>query len=161
MLSSTPRTTPSKDPLLLQQCLNDFNHRRLEPSLDQSGLEAELVDSTIAQLQELRFVAAERAAVRARAEKVPRSPSAFLAWFEGLKTEGPGQGDPLFPYLAEQASLDEMIWFLQQEMAGEAGFEDLVALTQVKLPCGPKLELARNYWDEMGRGREGDRKSTR
>src|SRR6185312_8617512 len=26
------------------------------------------------------------------------------------------------------------------------------ALTQVKLPCAPKLELARNYWDEMGRG---------
>ena len=25
-------------------------------------------------------------------------------------------------------------------------------MTQVKLPAGPKLELARNYWDEMGRG---------
>jgi len=30
--------------------------------------------------------------------------------------------------------------------------EDLVAMTQVKLPDFPKLELARNYWDEMGRG---------
>jgi hypothetical protein len=39
-------------------------------------------------------------------------------------------------------------------MAGEAGFDDLVALTQVKLPLRPKLELARNYWDEMGRGHE-------
>jgi hypothetical protein len=37
-------------------------------------------------------------------------------------------------------------------MAGEAGFDDLVALTQVKLPARPKLELARNYWDEMGQG---------
>ncbi len=25
-------------------------------------------------------------------------------------------------------------------------------MTQVKLPVRPKLELARNYWDEMGRG---------
>jgi hypothetical protein len=25
-------------------------------------------------------------------------------------------------------------------------------MTQVKLPVGPKLELARNYWDEMGWG---------
>ena len=40
------------------------------------------------------------------------------------------------------------------EAAGEAGFDDLVALTQVKLPTRPKLELARNYWDEMGRGAE-------
>jgi hypothetical protein len=30
-----------------------------------------------------------------------------------------------------------------------------VAYTQVKLPARPKLELARNYWDEMGRGHMG------
>jgi hypothetical protein len=48
--------------------------------------------------------------------------------------------------------MDEMKWFLTQEVAGEAGFEDLTALTQLKLPIQPKLELARNYWDEMGRG---------
>jgi hypothetical protein len=47
-----------------------------------------------------------------------------------------------------------MRWFLAQEAAGEAGFDDLVAMTQVKLPVRAKLELARNYWDEMGRGQE-------
>jgi pyrroloquinoline quinone (PQQ) biosynthesis protein C len=41
---------------------------------------------------------------------------------------------------------------MTQEVAGEAGFDDLVAMTQVKLPAQAKLELARNYWDEMGRG---------
>src|SRR5690606_39762484 len=30
----------------------------------------------------------------------------------------------------------------------------LVAIAQVKMPTRPKLELARNYWDEMGRGSE-------
>ncbi len=39
-----------------------------------------------------------------------------------------------------------------RKQAGEAGFDDLVAMTQVKLPVSAKLELARNYWDEMGRG---------
>ena len=29
-----------------------------------------------------------------------------------------------------------------------------MALTQVKLPTQEKLELARNYWDEMGRGQQ-------
>jgi pyrroloquinoline quinone (PQQ) biosynthesis protein C len=47
-----------------------------------------------------------------------------------------------------------MTWVLRQEVAGEAGFEDLVALTQVKMPTRAKLELARNYWDEMGQGHE-------
>jgi hypothetical protein len=46
-----------------------------------------------------------------------------------------------------------MRWFIQQEFAGEAGFDDLVALAQLKLPVQAKLELARNYWDEMGRGK--------
>src|SRR5262249_57132904 len=67
---------------------------------------------------------------------------------------GPGQGDPLFPWLETTATMREMRWFLTQEVAGEAGFDDLVALAQIKLPIQPKLELARNYWDEMGRGGE-------
>ena len=48
--------------------------------------------------------------------------------------------------------LEEMRWFVEQEAAGEAGFDDLVAMAQVKAPTQAKLELARNYWDEMGRG---------
>ena len=75
-----------------------------------------------------------------------------MQWFNNLKTEAPGQGDALFPWLATKASMEQMRWFLQQEAAGEAGFDDLVSMTQVKLPPQAKLEMARNYWDEMGRG---------
>ena len=71
---------------------------------------------------------------------------------EDLRETGPGQDDPLFPWLAETASLAEMRWFIVQEIGGEAGFEDLVALTQIRFSTTAKLELARNYWDEMGRG---------
>jgi len=42
-----------------------------------------------------------------------------------------------------------MCWFLEQELANETCFGDLVALTQVNMPARPKQELARNYWDEM------------
>ena len=45
-----------------------------------------------------------------------------------------------------------MKWFFYQEVAGEAGFEDLLAMTQVRMSGQAKLEIARNYWDEMGRG---------
>ncbi len=82
------------------------------------------------------------------------SGEAFAAWFEQLRETGPGQQHPLFDWLAHDASDAQMRWFLTQEAAGEAGFEDLLACTQVKLPARPKLECARNYWDEMGHGRE-------
>lgn len=98
------------------------------------------------------FIEELRAHVVAEAADAPTNPDAFVAWFEGLKATGPGQHDCLFPWLAEHADREELRWFLSQEAAGEAGFEDLVAMTQVKLPTRAKLELARNYWDEMGRG---------
>ena len=75
-----------------------------------------------------------------------------MRWFEDLENTGPGQRDPLFPWLAAHATLVQMRWFLRQEIGGEAGFDDLVALAQLRLPDRAKLELARNYWDEMGRG---------
>ena len=96
-----------------------------------------------------------REEVAASAAEVPSDVAGFLAWFEALKTNGPGQNDPLFPWLAHEATAEEMNWFLTQEAAGEAGFDDLVAMCQVKAPTEAKLELARNYWDEMGRGNEG------
>lgn len=109
--------------------------------------------------QEQNFLVLERAFIEttrneqiARAIDAPREPQAFVGWFEALKENGPGQGDALFPWLAERATLAEMKWFVEQEAAGEAGFDDLVALSQVKMPTQAKLELARNYWDEMGRG---------
>ncbi len=98
------------------------------------------------------FLERERAAVAARARAAPRDPASFRAWMEGLEASGPGQHDPLFDFLETRAGLDAMRWFLAQERAGEAGFDDLVALTQVKMPTRAKLELARNYWDEMGVG---------
>jgi hypothetical protein len=85
-------------------------------------------------------------------DEVPHNADTFVAWFENLQHSGPGQNDPLFPWLTERASFEEMRWFLNQEVAGEAGFDDLVAMTQVKMPVRAKLEMARNYWDEMGRG---------
>ena len=98
------------------------------------------------------FVEELRAEIRDEAARVPVDPEGFLAWFEALRQVWPGQGDPLFPWLADEATCDELCWFFEQEAAGEAGFDDLVAYTQVKLPVPAKMELARNYWDEMGRG---------
>ncbi len=103
---------------------------------------------------ELAYLETERQAVAAVASCAPTAdPNAFLAWFQKLESSGEGQHDVLFSWLEQKANLDEMRWFLCQEMAGEAGFDDLVALTQLGFDERTKLELARNYWDELGRGR--------
>jgi hypothetical protein len=135
-----------------QRGLAHWNRQRLAPALPSDDWKL-ILDGDAKMLRlEGAFIEELRAGVAEEAAAAPTDPAGFLAWFEALQTRGPGQGDPLFPWLAEQASLDAMRWFLAQEAAGEAGFEDLVACTQVKLPARAKLELARNYWDEMGRG---------
>ena len=139
------------DPHQLHLDLALLSQRRLRPSFPSAAPDER--DRVLRRL-ELQFVEKERATVAERAAQAPVTPESFVAWFEGLRESGPGQGDPLFPWLSEQATLAQMRWFLAQEVAGEAGFDDLVALTQVRMPVRAKLELARNYWDEMGRGRQ-------
>ena len=136
----------------IQLRLVRFNTQRLCPSIPRTDWREALDEERTLRALELEFIEGERARAVTLAREAPPEPEAFVAWFEALERTGPGQHDPLFPYLAERATREEMRWFLTQEIAGEAGFDDLVALTQVKMPTLAKLELARNYWDEMGRG---------
>jgi hypothetical protein len=135
-----------------QRGLAHWNRERLSPTFPDADWQKRLERDTRMLRLEGGFVEELRASVEAEAAAAPTDADGFIAWFENLKEVGPGQGDALFPWLAETATRDEIRWFFAQEAAGEAGFDDLVAMTQVKLPARPKLELARNYWDEMGRG---------
>jgi hypothetical protein len=58
----------------------------------------------------------------------------------------------IYDWLAEQADRDEIVEFLSIEGGPDGGFDDLVAACQIGLDGAAKLELARNYWDEMGNG---------
>jgi hypothetical protein len=136
----------------MQQGLARWNRERLQPGFPEPDWQAKLDRDHRMLRLEGAFVETLRAEILEEAAAAPTDVEGFIAWFEALKDHGPGQGDALFPWLAEAATESELRWFFRQEAAGEAGFDDLVAYTQVKLPPLPKLELARNYWDEMGRG---------
>ena len=57
-----------------------------------------------------------------------------------------------YRWLAKEASWDELVQFLAVEGGPDGGFDDLVAVCQLGLSGSAKLELGKNYWDEMGRG---------
>lgn len=138
----------------MHQRLSHWNRERLAAGRGEGAWWEELAHDQAMRAIQCQWVEQERARVSAQAAAAPTRVEAFIEWYEALKQTGPGQGDPLFAFLASDASRDQVRWFLEQEVAGEAGFDDLVALTQVKLPTQAKLELARNYWDEMGCGHE-------
>jgi hypothetical protein len=59
---------------------------------------------------------------------------------------------PLYRWIAQEAELDEITRYLALEGGPDGGFDDLVAICQVGIRGRAKVELGRNYWDEMGRG---------
>ena len=158
MLPDVALSTPPSHDLTqrqLHRALAKFNRARMTPLRSAPDWASSLQSEYQMRRIEHEYVQSEALALRSWAGEAPSDPEQFVEWFEALTRVGPGQHDPLFPWLAEQATLEELRWFLRQEMAGEAGFDDLLALTQLKLPVRAKLELARNFWDEMGQGNEG------
>lgn len=135
-----------------QRSLAHWNRQRLTPATPTDDW-AQAIDRDAKLLRlEGAFLQELCSEVAVRAANVPTDPEGFVAWFEDLNDTGPGQNDPLFPWIAEAATREQLLWFFTQEAAGEAGFDDIVAITQVKMPAIPKMEMANNYWDEMGRG---------
>jgi hypothetical protein len=59
----------------------------------------------------------------------------------------------IYRWIANEAPWDAAMHFLALEGGPDDVFDDLVALCQVGLPIGSaKMELAGNYWDELGNG---------
>lgn len=129
-----------------------YLRHRLTPAIDDHFDDDGLVGDDGVRDQLQAFIRQERDALAHQWQGVPTDPDDFMAWFENLRRRGPGQGDPLFPWLAHKADEHAMRWFLSQELAGEAGFDDLVALALIRMPARPKMEMAHNFWDEFGRG---------
>lgn len=137
---------------VFQAALTKHNAIRFQPGLPEEAPRDELARLHAVARAEIEFIEKLSEEIVPLTAGIPSDVDGFIAWFERLKETGPGQGDRLFPWLAATATVEEMKWFLFQEVAGETGFEDLLAITQVKMPVQAKLEMARNFWDEMGRG---------
>ncbi len=131
--------------------LASLNRKRLSIDLKMTS-ETEAALNFLCGYLEEHWLQHERARIAPKMKEVPVEQAAFIDWFESLQQNGYGQGHPLFLYLSERASREEFHYFLKQETSTEAGFDDLIALTQVKTPPFVKMELAHNFWDEMGEG---------
>jgi hypothetical protein len=55
-------------------------------------------------------------------------------------------------WLANTADWTQLVDFFALEGGPDGGFADLVAVCRVGLAGSAKLELGKNYWDEMGQG---------
>ena len=151
---SKPLAPFDVDPDAFHQELAHFNVARVAVSVPSACWNADLETEFEHRVAEDQYLEALRLQVALLLPLQHGNTDNFINWFESLAADGPGQQQTLFDWLEQSATLQQRRWFLTQEVAGEAGFDDLLANTQIKLPVQAKLECARNYWDEMGHGRQ-------
>lgn len=84
---------------------------------------------------------------------LPAEPAEFSSWYRATAFAHPLYEHDLYAFVASEANRKQLEWFFRMECAGEAAFDDLVALAQVGTRGDVKIEMASNYWDEMGRGK--------
>ncbi|HEY7594750.1 MAG TPA: iron-containing redox enzyme family protein [Actinophytocola sp.] len=86
--------------------------------------------------------------------EIPTTPEGFGKWATVVCEEhASGVTHPLFDFLAERATFEQLREFQAQETPFDIHFGDLVALLLPGIHGGQKIELAGNFWDEMGNGK--------
>lgn len=95
-----------------------------------------------------------RANARIDEASLPSDPDRFADWFRSTAFAHPLYEHDLYTFLACEATRHQLEWFFRMECAGEAAFDDLVAMGQLGTRGRVKIEMARNYWDEMGKGHD-------
>jgi len=84
-----------------------------------------------------------------------RSINNFIDYLETVILSHPSSQHPLFTqFVPEYATKENLRFLIAQESPPR--FDDLVSMIQIGNPIQMKMELARNYWDEMGNGNPCD-----
>jgi Iron-containing redox enzyme len=86
-------------------------------------------------------------------ESAPVEPRAYLSW---LKAQARGHRVYKHPYyrsfIRDHATPDDLRAYVIQESVVDGKFDDLLAMMQVGTSGAAKMEIAANFWDEMGNG---------
>jgi len=83
----------------------------------------------------------------------PRTGKEFVTWLRQQISSHPARLHEYYStYLKDYSTLEDLQDFLLQETSLDPRFDDVLALMQVGTSGNTKMEIAQNYWDEMGNG---------
>ncbi len=84
-------------------------------------------------------------------------PKSFTKSLSSLIKNHPAYEHELYSdFILNKASVDDIKYFLAQETSLDPRFDDMLAFLQIGLNGISKMEIASNYWDEMGNGVSSD-----
>lgn len=85
-------------------------------------------------------------------KNVPRG-IAYTEWLKALIDAHPASHHDFYErFMAKEAGRSALRYYIAQESTLDPRFDDILALMQIGAPDKVKMEIATNYWDEMGNG---------
>ncbi|MDH4609315.1 iron-containing redox enzyme family protein [Pseudomonas sp. BN102] len=87
----------------------------------------------------------------------PEQGTQYVKWLKKLISQCPSSVHEFYTeFLSERATAEDLKYYLIQETNLDPRFDDILAFMQVGLPVDQKMELAKNYFDEMGNGQSAE-----
>lgn len=116
--------------------------------------EGSVVLHEITRLLERSVIASEDARIpRGLLDSAPAEPRAYLSWLKELVRGHKAFKHPYYnEFIANDAGPEQLRTYVIQESVVDGRFDDFLAMMQVGTAGGSKMEIAANYWDEMGNG---------
>lgn len=135
----------------------DFSHA----NITESECETQPVLRDIASIFEKSMLDDEIALVRNQVNGYPTKGREFVQWLKQVISDHAASRHPYYhAYLPEHGTLEDVRFLLAQETSLDPRFDDILALIQVGTHGREKMEIAANYWDEMGNGERGNEHTT-
>ena len=134
-----------ESPLLLERlhrALAWWNVRRLRAEQPPRRWRDENEEDLRMRSLEGEWIEGERAALAPWIREVPRTSGGFLRWFESLQLDRHGHRDAMPGSPAGPVTLDEVRWWMRQELAASSGLEAVMALLRLRLPDLPEVARA-------------------
>jgi pyrroloquinoline quinone (PQQ) biosynthesis protein C len=85
--------------------------------------------------------------------EAPEEPKAFISWLKNIIRSHRVFKHPYWhEFMRNRATPSDLRHFVIQESSVDARFDDMLAMMQVGTNGPTKMEIANNFWDEMGNG---------
>lgn len=122
--------------------------------MEEIGCERKPIITDIASILEVGMLANEGSKIdQHEITSYPTSGDDYIRWFKDILHAHKAASHEFYDdYLPNEASIDDLRYFLAQETSLDPRFDDILALVQLGTTGQEKMEIARNYWDEMGNG---------
>lgn len=140
--------------LYAQQSLLDRIYRLHTKISEQETAEGSVVVHEIGRMLEVAVAEAQDRLIEpGLLDEAPSEPRAYLSWLKQIARNHRVYKHPYYhEFIRNQATEADLRNYVMQESVVDGRFDDLLAMMQVGTAGAAKMEIAANFWDEMGNG---------